>query len=342
VLRKDFFSLLSLIYNSATKVSLTLRPPTEGTVPAYAASLPVLKEFVTHVSSLTTCATLFDEHGKTIAEDVRMFAKDVCEASRSLALVLSTFLSAPKTKEEQEEDKEYLVRTGAVHETIERIRKELPEDNLAAVRERWRVDKGMLEDTLEDVNGIVEDAEDGGDEEDEDEDEGFGSDEDEDGLAELGFTSKKLSKVEAERVKKIQPLIRICVLMHKRVLLDLLKPTNASSPTTLDSLPPLSHELLIATEEVVAVLYAPQNPTAMSSALAVLDNTVRKVQTTLSDKALLPAPLSLEDKLANTSISGEGGKNEKDLRKWFETCFEQIHRLYNSVKEGLDSERNAT
>jgi len=258
--------------------------------------------------------------------------------------VLSTALNDPppeKTKkrgEDQDANKEYVMRTGAVHETIERIRKELPEDNLAAVRRRWNTDKGMLQDTMEDVNGIIEDAAE--DEDDDGEDEGFGSDDDVDGLGldELGFTETKLSKSELERVKKIQPLIRICVLLHKRVLLDLLNP-KATFDThlyaVLDTLPPLSHKLLLATEEIVAVLYAPQNPVAMSSAVTVLDSAVRELQETLTQKDLLPPPpASLE------AVDGDK-KKEKYVRKWYETCFDQIHKLYSTLRESLDAEGNA-
>ncbi|TCD60542.1 Pre-mRNA-splicing factor slt11 [Steccherinum ochraceum] len=333
ILQKDFLSLLTLVYTTSTKVSLTL---CAGKQPAYTAALPVIQEFVTHVQSLTTNATLFDEHGLTLAQDVRRFAGEVCEVVHNFAATLSS----PSVLEgEKKEEKEYLMKTGAVHETVERVRKELPEDNLGAVRKRWSVDKGMLQDTLEDVDGMIEDA-DGGDE---DEDEGFGSDEDEDGLEELGFTSKKLSKEEVERVKKIQPLVRICVLLHKRVVLDLLKPKVTPEPpanAALDTLPPLSHKLLLATEEVVAVLYSPQNLTAMSSALAVLDDAVRQLESTLSEKKLLPPSPTLEDKMASMSVGSE--KKEKDVRKWFETCFMQIHKLYNTVRDALEVEANAT
>ena len=102
----------------------------------------------------------------------------MCEVVRSLALIFSETLSGTSspTSKGDEDDKEYLVRTGAVHETIERIRRDLPEDNLDAVRKRWSADKDMMQDSLEDVNGMIEEAEEGGEDED-GEDEGFGSDE---------------------------------------------------------------------------------------------------------------------------------------------------------------------
>lgn len=145
-------------------------------------------------------ATLFEAHGATMARAVRGAAREVCEVVAGLAKTLGDFASGSGGKE-----KEYLVRTGAIHETVERIRKEVPEDNLSAVRRRWSVDKGMMQDSLEDVDGMLEDGE---EDEDEDEDEGFGDDE-MNGLEELGFTSKKLSKEEVERIKKVCVLISL-------------------------------------------------------------------------------------------------------------------------------------
>lgn len=165
----------------------------------------VAKEFIAHISALTTCATLCNGHGRTFVAEAGRYAKEVCEVARSLALVFSETLSAtsPPYSKADEEGKEYLVRTGAVHETIERIRRDLPEDNLDAVRKRWGADKDMLQDSLEDVNGMVEEVEEAAEDRDE-EDEGFGSDEEDlDGLGALGFSSKKLTKEELERVKKV-------------------------------------------------------------------------------------------------------------------------------------------
>ena len=58
---------------------------------------------------------------------------------------------------------EYLVRTGTVHDLIEKARRELPVDNLAAVKMQWKADRGMLEDSLNDINAMIEDAGDEGD-----------------------------------------------------------------------------------------------------------------------------------------------------------------------------------
>ena len=44
------------------------------------------------------------------------------------------------------------------------------------------------------------------------------------------------------------------------------------------------------------------------------------------------------------SVSGDAasGTKQKDVRKWFETCFTQIHKMYDSVRIGLEAESNTT
>lgn len=136
--------------------------------------------------------------------------------------------------------------------------------------------------------------------------------------------------------------------MHKRVLPDILKSEPESHPhSILDALPPLSHKLLLAAEEAVAVLYSPQNPALMLAALEGLDNVVRELQDLIFDKGLLPQAIpagELGGKMAGLSVSGEAarGTKQKDVRKWFKTCFTQIHKMYDSVRIGLEAESNAT
>lgn len=99
---------------------------------------------------------------------------------------------------------EYLVRTGTVHDLVEKARREIPADNLAAVKGRWTADRGMLEDSLEEIISMLE----GGDEDDMDTG-GF-----DDEWDELGFgSSKKMSEIELERTRKvcISHIFRTCL-----------------------------------------------------------------------------------------------------------------------------------
>ena len=98
----------------------------------------------------------------------------------------------------EEAGEDYLVRTGTVHDMVEKARRELPADNIAAVKKRWKADRGMLEDSLEEINAMVEDAGEGDDD--------VNEDDLDDEWDELGFGStKKMSDDELERTKKVSP-----------------------------------------------------------------------------------------------------------------------------------------
>ncbi len=191
VLRKDFTSILTILYTLTTKVSLTLR----ASQAAHSAALPQLKDTVKYISSLTTCATLFEPHGKTLSGEVRKCATDVLESLRAYS---DAFTEIVNRGEGSGED--YLVKTGEVHDTIDAARRNLPEDNASAVRKRWSTDRGMVEDSLADVQSMIED-----DEADADELEGLDEDEEfDDELDALGLgPTKRLSPLELARVKKV-------------------------------------------------------------------------------------------------------------------------------------------
>ena len=124
---------------------------------------------------------------------------------------LSAYAAAFKdlTERGDASEKDYLVRTGAVHDAIEQVRRDLPADNLSAVRLLWSRDRGMLEDSLGEVDEMI--AEEAEDDEGE-EDNGFGDEEwDEIGLG----STKKMSEAEKERAKKVRPDVihLLCVLL---------------------------------------------------------------------------------------------------------------------------------
>lgn len=324
--------------------------------PAYSASLRPIQDITAHISAFTTCATLFDGYGYTLAKDTRQLAKELCETVKALAQTFLVLLDPSSTSSGQGEE-DHLVRTGAVHDTVERIRRTLPEDNFGAVKRRYTLDREMLEDSVNEVNAMI-----AGDEEDEDDP--FGEDDEDDEWDELGFGStKKLSETELDRVKKaslpptgaipdlillcmaqIQPLIRILSLLHKRLLPDLIKPLSVSKNLTkLDIFPEISTTLLLALEEVVAVLYAPQNPSSISSTISTLGTTTNSIQNILLDEGVLATPASDVEALAKevgemTVGAQSGTKKEKDPAKWFDTCFAQISKLSKSISDAIDSE----
>ncbi|KAI0736729.1 hypothetical protein C8Q72DRAFT_20290 [Fomitopsis betulina] len=307
VLHKDLISLLTLIYTATTKLTLSIR----AEEPAYKAALGPLQDLIANVSAVTTCATLFDAHGLTLASAVKQVVTEMCTALSALARTLL------------EEGDDYLVHTGMVHDLVYQAKRDLPADNQMAVKKRWAADRGMLEDTLQDVTSMLEDNDAVGDE--------VHSDDELDGLDELGLGStKKMSELELERTKKIQPLLRFTTLLHKRVQVDLLaKPLQSTNNTTLDALPVHSHAILVALEDVVATLYAPQNPTSIASAISPLVSSVEDLQATIT--YMLPPALSQIDSAAGGAPSG----SQRDVRKWFVTCFDQIKKLSRNLMDSL-------
>ncbi|OSD08630.1 hypothetical protein PYCCODRAFT_39800 [Trametes coccinea BRFM310] len=328
VLHKDYQTLLTLIYTSTTKLTLVLRP----SAPAPKAALGPISDLGAAITSIATCATLFDLHGSTLSSYARRSAREICEAVISLA---GTFV--------EDSGEEYLVRTGTVHDLVEQARRELPADNLAAVKMRWKEDRGMLEDSSSDINAMVEDAADEGDGS---LDDNF-DDEFDDEFDELGFGStKKMSEVELERVKKVQPLVRFGTLLHKRVVPDVLSRVSMSQPTSdaliaaLDALPARSHAVVLAMEELVAALYAPQKPTTLRSAVAAFADAMTQMHASALAEPLLPSDSEITNQMGALSLNSGaeakgGGEKAKDPRKWFDACLAQIEKSAKAIDEML-------
>ena len=103
------------------------------------------------------------------------------------------------------------MRTGAVHDLVERARKDIPVSNLAAVKARWKSDREMIADSAAEIDAMVEDPAGAGDEFGGD---GFGDDGFDEEWDELGLgTSKRMSEVEIERTKKVR---RLHFILHLR------------------------------------------------------------------------------------------------------------------------------
>ncbi|KAI0672995.1 hypothetical protein C8Q78DRAFT_692752 [Trametes maxima] len=321
VLHEDFQSLLTLVYTSTTKLTLVLRP----SAPAPSAALAPIADLGTSITSLATCATLFDLHGTTLSSYARQTVRDICGAINAL---VSTFVD--------DAGAEYLVRTGAVHDLVEKARRDLPADNLAAVKKRWKVDWEMLEDSLGEINCMIEDGalDDGGDLDDEEDVD--------DEWDELGFgSSKKMSEVELERTKKVQPLIRFATLLHKRVVPDVLAKLPGCTADSraliaaLDAVPPVSHATVLALEEVVASLYAPQKPATLASAVVEFTGAIRKLHASVVTETLIPSEEALVRAMGTLDVGGENKEKAKDPRKWFSTCLMQIDKSAKVFEELL-------
>ncbi|KAI0362373.1 hypothetical protein OH77DRAFT_1416623 [Trametes cingulata] len=310
-------------------MTLVLRP----SAPAPSAALAPISDLGTSITSLATCATLFDLHGITLSSSARQAARDICLAVESLA---NTFI--------EDGGEEYLIRTSTVHDLIEKARREVPADNLSAVKQRWKADRTMLEDSLDEINAMIEEAAQEGAQGGVD-DEGDDFDDEWD---ELGFgSSKKMSDAELERTRKVQPLVRFASLLHKRVVPDVLadlpspQPEREALNAALDTLPSRSHAIVLALEELVAALYAPQDPVALASAVATFSDATNKLYSSVTADVLLPSETDLVQRMgalsvdSGSGVSGGHEKKVKDTRKWFDACMAQINKSAKAVEELL-------
>ena len=113
--------------------------------------------------------------------------------------------------------------------------------------------------------------------------------------------------------------------------------SSPSDPDTLnqalDALPSLSNSVVVALEEVVAALYAPQKPAALAASVSTLVETIHAVHTSVTTNVLLPL-VDLEKAMGALSMDntkGGGEKAAKDPRKWFDSCLAQIDKSAKAV-----------
>jgi cyclin-D1-binding protein 1 len=127
--------------------------------------------------------------------------------------------------------------------------------------------------------------------------------------------------------------LRLTTLLHKRILLDLLNPsTSPSWPSTknplLDGLLLHSTSLLTSTDDLISTLYIPHNPTSIQTELTTFIDIIRALQSSLISAGFFT--VGLEGQLEQMSIQEGDGKGKKktgkDIKKWFDTCFEQIYK----------------
>ena len=174
VVRADFLALLDLISHNSTKAALALKPGS----PAYAAAVAPLTEIAARITAISHCVRLFDPaHGRALSNEATSLARQVIEAVRSLAQTLATT------------GDDYLVRTAAVHDLIDKARGPdgLSADNVSAVRKLWLSDQASLIDGYEELVQVVDAT----------------PTEQDDGWDELGLGTESLSATEIERAKKV-------------------------------------------------------------------------------------------------------------------------------------------
>jgi hypothetical protein len=130
----------------------------------------------------------------------------------------------------------------------------------------------------------------------------------------------------------VQAVIKLVVLLHKRVLRDIL---SSDAPecdnVTYDTLGTLSTNLLTASDDLISSMYAPQQLPNVSVYLQSLRDVIKGLQRTLSPSQ--SNQLSAEEQLNALELSPQLVSDKS--RKWFRTCFEQVEILGAKIAETL-------
>ncbi|KAG6894229.1 hypothetical protein C0993_012010 [Termitomyces sp. T159_Od127] len=142
-----------------------------------------------------------------------------------------------------------------------------------------------------------------------------------DGWGELGVDSKlRMTSQELERTKKAHAILRLSTLLHKRIVKDV------STFPNLDSLPPLSSLLVVASDDLVSTLYTPQTPSETSKELAAFVTVIDSLRSALLEP-------SLADQMQAMSL--QPTQQQKDPIKWFQACFVQIQKAADNLSSTL-------
>jgi len=235
----------------------------------------------------------------------------------------TTFLEIEEGKRQRSGD-EYLVRTGAVHSLIEMARSGniLPKDNLTAVRHVWTEDAGALADGVREVGDMIEDSQSETDIIDE-----------EDGWDELGIEpNKPLTEEELERAKKVLIVLRLCNILHKKVVSDILSASSSLSNSDLDSIAPLSSAMLSASDELISALDSPQDFEYIMDELNALKDVIDAIRSRLNQFN------SLVNLIENSSLNDPEvlpSTSQSSREKWFKGCFDQIAKAIQMVGTGV-------
>ncbi|KAF8201839.1 hypothetical protein BJ912DRAFT_1117585 [Pholiota molesta] len=321
-LRTDFVSILSIIYAATTKVALSLKPSS----PHHKASLIPLKDLTSNVAALVHSIRLMRaKEGATIVQEYEKVAHGVIGAVQALGITLQSS-SATSTNTTEE----YLVRTGEIHELIDNARKTggLSLNNRDAVRKIFVRDQDSLADAVEEIQEMCKPPSAEEDKLDDDE-EDF-----DDGWSELGISSnQKLSPAELIITEKVQALVKIALLLHKRVIKDILSSdTRVKDSHALDKLGSLSGKLLAAFDDLISSTYAPQQVSNVRLYVESFKDVIKHIQTTIS-----PQEKSLDEQMNNLSLS-KGSRDKSNV--WYTTCFEQIDKAAARVLESLENIEN--
>lgn len=130
----------------------------------------------------------------------------------------------------------------------------------------------------------------------------------------------------------MQAVIKLVVLLHKRVLRDVLSPDAPECDNlTYDALVAISTNLLTASDDLISSMYAPQQLPNVLHCLQSLRDVIKDLQQTLFHSQ--NNELLIEEQLRALELSPRLGSDKS--RKWFKTCFEQVEIIGARIVETL-------
>ncbi|KAH6918587.1 hypothetical protein BKA70DRAFT_20840 [Coprinopsis sp. MPI-PUGE-AT-0042] len=315
IIRKDFLSLLSLLYAQTTKIALCLKPSS----PAYSASIEPLKELSKHIGTLSQNVRLIrTEHGLTLLKEYKIVSRNVASTLQQFG----TILLEHQLAKEASTDETYLAKAAEIHHVIDKARDAngLSPNNHTAVRKIWVVEQGSLDDALNEIRDLLKDDPDNE------------AEEFDDGWNELGIEApSKMSPDELERLKKVEPIVKLSTLLHKYIIKRVLAapfdtlPTQAHLNPLLDKLADDSSALSAAVDDLASTVYAPQDTEEMSEQL----QNFSRFKETLFDR--ITSILSLP----SVSELMKGSGKEAPAQKWFDTCSEQFEKSIKQLSDLL-------
>jgi hypothetical protein len=122
--------------------------------------------------------------------------------------------------------------------------------------------------------------------------------------------------------------LRLATLLHKRIFTDLLS-SSPQSNLALDSFSIQSSALLLASDELISTMYTPQDSSAAANESASFLDVIKTLQADLD--VFFSQNHILEAQLDNMSLSTNSSGEEMRTKKWFDTCFQQIHKAVGSL-----------
>ncbi|GAA5879707.1 hypothetical protein JCM1840_006834 [Sporobolomyces johnsonii] len=318
--RSDLIALLGLLSKESTNLTLALKPPVSGA--AVLGTVDKVREALDKVGFL---AEQCPREAGALAKQINWTTQESLENLSHLLSAAAQALSAPPASANS--TREGVLRAAkAFWAACDRAAKELPADELEAVRRGWRDTLGLLDDCLDEVAEL---AAGGGEEDDDDEEEEEEDDDDDDGLTtpsqRAALTSQELARIDAARL-----LLRLSRLLLNRLLTTTTPtsppppspspssssatPAGLTTPAFLAASRPLVSQLSALADDLALALSPPQDGTALGEVSRALCGATDRLAGAMEEAA---AASSDERERA-----GEGEREEREKEKeregeWF-------------------------